>query len=161
VDAVPDGHERRLGAFFGQAVAGRCIERFGIIPTMVPAFILGAAATVGLGYSVASVPAASLCIGLVGLFLGIGTAGAIAMAAEIYPTAIRATGVGLSMAVGRFGQVCTPYFAGQMLAVGALPGQIMVSAGVAAVIGGIFALLFKMWLSRRPAPPASELKAAS
>lgn len=150
-----------LGAFFGQAVAGRCIERFGIIPTMVPAFILGAAATVGLGYSVASVPAASLCIGLVGLFLGIGTAGAIAMAAEIYPTAIRATGVGLSMAIGRFGQVCTPYFAGQMLAVGALPGQIMVSAGVAAVIGGIFALLFKMWLSRRPAPPASELKAAS
>lgn len=150
-----------LGAFVGQAIAGRCIERFGIVPTMVPAFILGAAATIGLGYSVASVPAAALCIGLVGLFLGIGTAGAIALAAEIYPTAIRATGVGLSMAVGRFGQVCAPYFVGQMLAIGTLPGQIMVSAGGAAIIGGVFVLFFKMWFSRRPMTAASELKATS
>ncbi|MGO4338705.1 MFS transporter [Labrys sp. KB_33_2] len=150
-----------LGAFFGQAIAGRCIQRFGIIPTMVPAFILGAAATVGLGYSVASVPSAALCIGLVGLFLGIGTAGAIAMAAEVYPTAIRATGVGLSMAVGRFGQVCAPYFVGQMLAIGALPSVIMITAAGAAIIGGIFVLFFKLWLSHRPATAASELKAAS
>ncbi|WP_168879877.1 MFS transporter [Rhizobium sp. P28RR-XV] len=150
-----------LGAFFGQAVAGRCIERFGVVPTMAPAFVLGAVATVGLGYSVASIPLASLSIGLIGLFLGIGTAGAIALAAEIYPTSIRATGVGLSMAAGRFGQVCAPYVVGQTLAAGVLPSQIMFGAGGAALVGGGFILLFKIWLSRRPSAPTLDAKAVS
>lgn len=139
-----------LGAFFGQALAGRCVQRFGIVPTMMPAFLLGAIATVGLGYSVDSVPAAALCIGLNGLFLGVGTAGAIALAAEFYPTAIRATGVGLSMAVGRFGQVCAPFIVGQTLALRMLPSQIMLGAGAAALVGAIFVLLFKLWVPRRP-----------
>lgn len=150
-----------LGAFFGQAVAGRCIQRFGIVPTMAPAFVLGALATVGLGYNVDSVPLAAMYIGLVGLFLGIGTAGAIALAAEIYPTAIRATGVGLSMAVGRFGQVCAPYIVGQTLAVGMLPSQIMLGAGGAALIGGVFVLLFKLWFSHRQAKSTINAEAVS
>lgn len=150
-----------LGAFIGQAIAGRCIQRFGIVPTMVPAFVLGAVATIGLGYNVASIPAASAFIGLVGLFLGIGTAGAIALAAEIYPTAIRATGVGLSMAIGRFGQVCAPFLVGQTLAAGMLPSQIMFGAGGAALIGGVFVLLFKLWLSQRPVALPANAKATS
>lgn len=150
-----------LGAFIGQAVAGRCIQRFGIVPTMVPAFVLGAVATIGLGYNVASISAAAAFIGLVGLFLGIGTAGAIALAAEIYPTAIRATGVGLSMAIGRFGQVCAPFLVGQTLAAGMLPSQIMFGAGGAALIGGVFVLLFKLWLSQRPLALAANAEATS
>lgn len=150
-----------LGAFIGQAIAGRCIQRFGIVPTMVPAFVLGAVATIGLGYNVASIPAAAAFIGLVGLFLGIGTAGAIALAAEIYPTAIRATGVGLSMAIGRFGQVCAPFIVGQTLAAGMLPSQIMFGAGGAALIGGVFVLLFKLWLSQRPVALAANAEATS
>ncbi len=150
-----------LGAFFGQAIAGRCIERFGIVPTMVPAFILGAIAPIGLGYNVASVPAASLCIGLVGIFLGIGSAGAIALAAEIYPTTIRATGVGLSMAIGRFGQVCAPYIVGRSLGIGMPPSQIMLGAGAAALVASVFVLLFKLWLARRPTASAVDAKATS
>ena len=39
-----------LGGFIGQSTSGRLIQRFGIVPVLTPAFLLGAAATVGLGY---------------------------------------------------------------------------------------------------------------
>jgi AAHS family 4-hydroxybenzoate transporter-like MFS transporter len=145
-----------LGAFIGQAIAGRSLERLGVVRTMVPAFVLGSLATIGLGYSVASIPAAAFCIGLVGLFLGIGTAGAIALAAELYPTAIRGTGVGLSMAVGRFGQVCGPLLVGQLLGLGVLSSQIMIYAGIAALVGGVFIMLFKLWLTQHN--PSTSLR---
>ena len=49
---------------------------------------------------------------LIGLFVGMGGSGAIALAALTYPTAIRSTGVGWAMAMGRFGQVIAPLCAG-------------------------------------------------
>ncbi|MFT8245087.1 MFS transporter [Roseomonas sp. BN140053] len=146
-----------LGGFIGQGSAGRLIERFGIVPAMVPALILGCIATVGLGYSVDSVPAAALCIGLVGLFVGIGTGGAIALAAELYPTFIRGTGVGLAMAVGRVGQVCAPAIVGMMLGFGMPPSQVMFVAGAATFVGALFVIFFKMWLSRQHFPAAVEV----
>ena len=95
-----------LGAFIGQSTAGRLMERFGILLVLFPAFLLGTAATVGLGYGASSVALAAMFIGLVGLFMGLGTAGAIALSALIYPTPIRSTGVGWGMAMGRFRPDC-------------------------------------------------------
>jgi hypothetical protein len=41
--------------------------------------------------------------------MGVGTGGAIALAATIYPTPIRpTTGAGWGMAMGRFGQIIDP-----------------------------------------------------
>ena len=101
-----------LGGFIGQSTAGRLIERFGIWPVLFPAFLLGTAATVGLGYGASSVALAATFIGLIGLFMGLGTGGAIALSALIYPTSIRSTGVGWGMAMGRFGQIVGPLIAG-------------------------------------------------
>ncbi len=70
-----------LGGFIGQSTAGRLIERFGILHVLFPAFLLGAAATVGLGYGASSVALAATFIGLIGVFMGFGTGGAIALAA--------------------------------------------------------------------------------
>ena len=83
-----------LGGFIGQSTSGRLIQRFGIVPVLIPAFLLGAAATVGLGYGASSIALAATFIGLIGVFMGLGTGGAIALAATIYPTPIRSTGAG-------------------------------------------------------------------
>jgi hypothetical protein len=104
-----------LGGFLGQSTAGRLMQRFGILPVLVPAFLLGGAATVGLGYGASSVALAATFVGLVGLFMGFGTGGAIGLAAIIYPTPIRSTGVGWGMAMGRFGQIVGPLVAGALL----------------------------------------------
>jgi AAHS family 4-hydroxybenzoate transporter-like MFS transporter len=134
-----------LGAFFGQSSAGRLIERFGILAVLFPAFLLGTAATVGLGYAASSVALAAMFIGLVGLFMGVGTAGAIALSALIYPTPIRSTGIGWGMAMGRFGQIVGPLIAGALLGAGWNAARIMIVIAGGGIIAAVFIVLFRAW----------------
>ncbi len=140
-----------LGGFIGQSTAGRLIERFGILRVLFPAFLLGTAATVGLGYGASSVALAATFIGLIGLFMGVGTGGAIALAAIIYPTPIRSTGVGWGMAMGRFGQIVGPLVAGALLGAGWTAGNIMSVIACGGVIGAVFVVLFWGWFVARDA----------
>jgi AAHS family 4-hydroxybenzoate transporter-like MFS transporter len=138
-----------LGGFIGQSTAGRLIERFGILRILFPAFLLGAAATVGLGYGASSVALAATFIGLIGVFMGFGTGGAIALAATIYPTPIRSTGVGWGMAMGRFGQIVGPLIAGQLLSAGWTADHIMTAIACGGLIAAVFIVLFRAWYVRR------------
>jgi MFS transporter, AAHS family, 4-hydroxybenzoate transporter len=140
-----------LGAVIGQSSAGRLIQRFGILPVLLPGFLLGAAATVGLGYAASSVALAATFVGLVGLFLGFGTAGAIALAAIIYPTPIRSTGVGWGMAMGRFGQIVAPFIAGGLLGAGWTADRIMLVIAGGGLIAAVFVVLFRAWFVRQKA----------
>jgi MFS transporter, AAHS family, 4-hydroxybenzoate transporter len=138
-----------LGGFIGQSTAGRLIERFGILRILFPAFLLGAAATVGLGYGASSVALAATFIGLIGVFMGFGTGGAIALAATIYPTPIRSTGVGWGMAMGRFGQIVGPLIAGILLGAGWTADRIMIVIACGGLIAAVFVVLFRAWYVRR------------
>jgi MFS transporter, AAHS family, 4-hydroxybenzoate transporter len=141
-----------LGAFIGQSAAGRLMERFGILLVLFPAFLLGTAATIGLGYGASSVALAATFIGLVGLFMGLGTAGAIALSALIYPTPIRSTGVGWGMAMGRFGQIVGPLIAGGLLGAGWSADRIMIVIACGGLIAAAFTVLFRTWyVARRSA----------
>jgi MFS transporter, AAHS family, 4-hydroxybenzoate transporter len=144
-----------LGGFLGQSTAGGLIKRFGVLAILFPAFILGAFATVGLGYGAASVGLAATFIGLIGLFMGFGTGGAIALAATMYPTSIRSTGVGWGMAMGRFGQIVGPLLTGILLGYGWSAGPIMVVIGIGGLIAAVFVVLFHAWFVRR-APSATD-----
>ena len=66
---------------------------------------------------------------LVGLGLGCASSGVIAIAAVAYSTAIRSTGVGWAMGIGRVGSFVGP------LVVGALAAAAWAVAGVFAVLG--------------------------
>jgi len=151
-----------LGGFIGQSTAGRLMERFGILAVLVPAFLLGTAATVLLGYGASSVALAATGIGLVGLFMGLGTAGAIALSAMIYPTPIRSTGVGWGMAMGRFGQIIGPLIAGGLLSAGWTADRIMIVIACGGLIAAVFVVLFRGWYvtQQRPAETAAGKAAA-
>ena len=140
-----------LGAVIGQSSAGRLIQRFGILPVLLPGFLLGAAARVGLGFAASSLALAATFVGLVGLFLGFGTAGAIALAAIIYPTPIRSTGVGWGMAIGRFGQIVAPFIAGALLGADWTADRIMVVIAGGGLIAAVFVVLFRAWFARQKA----------
>jgi AAHS family 4-hydroxybenzoate transporter-like MFS transporter len=135
------------------------MQRFGVLIIMFPAFVLGTAATVGLGYGASSVPLAAAFIGLVGLFLGLGTASAIALAATIYPTSIRSTGIGWGMAMGRFGQIVFPLIAGGLLGAGWTADRIMMIIAIGGVIAAVFVLFLNAWLTRRNLQPAAAQNA--
>jgi MFS transporter, AAHS family, 4-hydroxybenzoate transporter len=144
-----------LGGFIGQSTAGTLIKRFGVLTVLFPAFLLGTAATVGLGYGASSVALAATFIGLVGVFMGLGTGGAIALAATIYPTPIRSTGVGWGMAMGRFGQIVGPLIAGALLGAGWTADRIMIVIAGGGLIAAVFVILFRTWYLRRPAEDAA------
>jgi len=126
-----------LGALIGMGCAGRLIERFGAGPVLVPAFLLGAVTTALLGYAAASAVGMAVGVFLIGLFIGMGGSGAIALAALTYPTAIRSSGVGWAMGVGRFAQVLAPLFAGFATAAGWSSVQLFVVLAIAPVLAAL------------------------
>jgi AAHS family 4-hydroxybenzoate transporter-like MFS transporter len=138
-----------IGALIGMASAGRLMERFGTVTVLVPAFVLGTVATGALGFAAASVAWMSLVLGLVGVFVGMGASGAIALATLTYPTAIRSTGVGWAMGMGRFGQVIAPLTTSMMLGFGLGTIQIFLATAAAPFIAAVFVLILK-WHSAEP-----------
>jgi MFS family permease len=93
--------------------------------------------------------------------MGLGTGGAIALAATIYPTPIRSTGAGWGMAMGRFGQIIGPLIAGVLLGAGWTAGPIMTVTACGGLIGAVFVVLFSVWLSRRRVEGLSADEAAA
>ena len=132
-----------LGALIGMGSAGRLIERFGAGPVLVPAFLLGAVTTALLGYAAASAVGMAVGVFLIGLFIGMGGSGAIALAALTYPTAIRSSGVGWAMGVGRFAQVLAPLFAAFASAAGWSSVQLFVVLAIAPVLAALAILLLR------------------
>lgn len=123
------------------ALAGRLIERFGAGVVLVPALLLGAVATSATGYSATSLTAMSVTLALIGLLVGCGASGSIALATLNYPTAIRSTGVGWAMGIGRLGQVLAPLLAGAALTSGWSNQMLFVAVGVAPLLGAVAILV--------------------
>lgn len=119
-----------FGALLGMSAAGRLIDRFGALRVLLPSLLVGALSTAGLGYGADSVITTSLFTALIGGFVGMGAAGAIALAAAMYPEDVRSTGLGWLMAMGRFGQVVCPALFGILLnaGLGAGTGFLVIAA---------------------------------
>jgi AAHS family 4-hydroxybenzoate transporter-like MFS transporter len=132
-----------LGGFIGMAVAGRLLERFGTL-VLVPAFVIGAVFTLLLGMVGTSLPLAALCDALIGVFVGIGASGMIALASLVYPTSMRSSGIGWAMAMGRLGQVFAPLIAGAMQQAGWNVGRMFVFIAVAPLIAAVFVPLVNL-----------------
>jgi AAHS family 4-hydroxybenzoate transporter-like MFS transporter len=119
------------------ASAGRLVERYGAAIVLVPALLVGAVATAALGSAGGSIAAMSAVLALVGLSVGMGASGSIGLAALIYPTAIRSSGIGWAMGMGRFGQVITPLLASAATAAGWSGGQLFLAIAVAPFAGAL------------------------
>ncbi|PWT92174.1 MAG: hypothetical protein C5B56_02700 [Proteobacteria bacterium] len=126
-----------IGALIGMGSAGRLMERFGSAPVLCPALALGAIVTTTLGYAATSVTAMSVALFLIGLFVGLGASGAIALAALRYPTAIRSSGVGWAMGMGRFGQVLAPLLASALVAASWSNIHLFLIVGLAPLCGAL------------------------
>jgi len=130
-----------LMATFGMAVAGRLLERFGALAALTPPFLGGGVLLASLGMVASSPLAAGIIMLLLGLTASVGSSGAIALAATSYPTTMRSAGTGWAMALGRFGQVCSPLAIGVMLAFHWTPAEILAAMALAPVAGGICVVL--------------------
>jgi AAHS family 4-hydroxybenzoate transporter-like MFS transporter len=132
-----------IGAFVGMASAGRLVDRFGAPRMLFPAFIGAALSIAALG-SAGTLTLASVFSTLLGLTIGMGGAGAVAVASLIYPPAIRSTGIGWGMGNARFGQFVSPLIIGALLSAGFTTGQTLITAALFPALAAFVVLL--VWL---------------
>ncbi|HXW29070.1 MAG TPA: MFS transporter [Xanthobacteraceae bacterium] len=143
-----------FGSVIGTSLAGWLISRLGVISVLPVSCIGGALAIGSVGYAAHWVLLVTFLEGLFGLFLGCASSGLIVLAALFYPTAIRSTGVGWSMGMGRIGSFVGP------LAVGTLVGKswpvdsVFVAVGVPALVAAVTTALVGLHYGRAEASAA-------
>ncbi|MCV9967035.1 MFS transporter [Pararhizobium sp. BT-229] len=117
----------------GYALAAYGVEKWGRKPTLIGFLLLSAVGTLayGLGQTAEIVVAATLLLS----FALLGTWGAIyAFTPEIYPTTLRASGMGMAGSVARFGGLLAPSIVAPLmtsnfgLALGVISGLLVVAA---------------------------------
>jgi AAHS family 4-hydroxybenzoate transporter-like MFS transporter len=104
------------GGILGALLLGRLIDRFGFYRVLAPSFLIGACMIALVGR--ANIPVALECtvILVAGVSILGGQPGINALATSIYPTRLRATGVGWCLGVGRAGSIVGPLAAAQLIA---------------------------------------------
>lgn len=129
-----------LGGLVGNGIAGKLLDRFGILAVPVPGFILGAIAIASMGHFAGNVALASLCGFFTSGMIGLGVSSSIVLASQLYPTAMRSTGVGWGMGAARFGQVIAPLVAGMTLGWGWGAAEILAMMASFPLLGAVFML---------------------
>lgn len=131
------------GSVVATAAGGWLLARFGARAVIPPAFVLAAVGVVGVGLAAPSLAGVAVAQVLVGLGLGAASSAVVAMAAVAYPTAIRSTGVGATMGIGRVGSFVGPLLVGGLVAAAwAVTGVYGVLAALC-VVGGLAAVAMR------------------
>ena len=113
--AIYAGTALNLGGVTGILFLGLLGTRYPLITVIFGFQLLSAVFMVAFG--ILSPPLALLLLltGLLGFFGQAGLIGMIASATRLYPTELRATGVGWGMGAGRFGAIIGPYIGGTLM----------------------------------------------
>jgi MFS transporter, AAHS family, 4-hydroxybenzoate transporter len=118
-----------VGGIVGCFVEGTLINVLGAFTVLVAEFALCAVFMGSLAFVAASLPVVFPLAFVVGFCVVGAQSGINALAAAFYPTAIRSTGIGWALGIGRIGSIVGPMVAGALLSAGWRPQQVFL-AGV-------------------------------
>ena len=121
-----------LGSIVGALITAPIVDRFGIERIIAAILCLGALCVLMAGAF--DLPFPLLCLVTGGCGIGIGGCqhGINAVSGALYPTAIRATGTGWALGLGRIGQIGGPLIGGTLLHLGWAAHDIFLAASVPA-----------------------------
>jgi AAHS family 4-hydroxybenzoate transporter-like MFS transporter len=135
--AVLMGTTLQLGGFVGAIVMGPLIDRLGYYRVLVPLFFVACFAVAAIGQPSLPLALLYLVIFAAGVCI-VGAQPALnALASTLYPTEIRATGVGWSLGVGRAGAIVGPVVAAQLVALNWPSQSLFLAASVPAMFSCI------------------------
>ena len=109
------GSMLQIGGLAGALVLGRFIDRFSF-GALAVTYALATVAVAAIGRSGGSIALAAISIFAAGFCIVGGQTAANAIAATFYPTAVRSTGVGWALGIGRIGSIIGPLAGGVFLA---------------------------------------------
>ena len=127
------------GGILAAFIIGPLMDRFGPYMVVASLFGLGAVSVVVMAQVLAApVPFVIVTVSLfVGFCLSGGQKANNALSVYFYPTALRGTGLGWSLGIGRIGGVIGPFLAGLLLAAGWTPAELFLAAAAPMLIGAI------------------------
>lgn len=134
-----------LGGVVGAIVLGRLLDRPNPYPILTAAYAAAAGGILAVTALNQSVAVTMLIIFVIGFGVIGAQIGMNAVTASLYPAAIRATGVGWALGIGRFGSIIGPTLGGVFLAASLEPATIFSTSAVPAAS----AALALLWLGRR------------
>jgi MFS transporter, AAHS family, 4-hydroxybenzoate transporter len=135
--AVLMGTTLQLGGLIGAAFMGPLIDRLGYYRVLVPAFLIAGLAVAAIGEPGLSLSLLYVVIFVAGICI-VGAQPALnALASTLYPTEIRATGVGWSLGMGRGGAIVGPVVAAQLVALNWSSQTLFLAASVPATFSCI------------------------
>ena len=145
-----------LGSVFGTPLAGFLVTRFAARRVLPAALVASAMSLGAVGHASQSTTLVIVFLGLAGFFLGVASSGVIALTPSLYSTAIRSTGVGWAMGLGRLGSFVGPLAVGLLVNRGWPVGDSFVAIGAPALGAALFTSLIGMNRQEKPSrvPPA-------
>jgi len=127
----------QVGGIIGTLTLGWFINRFGFTKVLGACFMTACLFIALIGY-VATMPLLLLLCVVVAGFCVVGGQPAVnALAGTYYPTALRSTGIGWALGIGRIGSVLGPVIGGQLIALQWADSSLFVAAAVPAVISAL------------------------
>ncbi|MFJ7508653.1 aromatic acid/H+ symport family MFS transporter [Peribacillus simplex] len=130
----------QIGAIVGTIVFGRLVDKLGFKKVLVPLFFCGAIALSLIGFTNSPFIAYALISVIGAASVGVQNM-SNAFVSQYYPTEMRSTALGSTMAFGRMGGIVAPTFVGILLTMNLQPQYNFAAIASAAVLGG-FSLLF-------------------
>jgi AAHS family 4-hydroxybenzoate transporter-like MFS transporter len=128
-----------LGGLTGSLVQGKLMKMYGAFATIFGEFSLSVLLIL-LMASATSWAATMIATLILGITIQGGQAGLNALSASYYPTAVRSTGVGWALGVGRVGSIVGPMLAGMLLSLDWTAPQIFLAGTIPALIAALAVL---------------------
>jgi AAHS family 4-hydroxybenzoate transporter-like MFS transporter len=138
------------GGIIGGLALGRVIDRRGPFAVLTGAYAAAALFVAAIGVGGLGMIAALMSTIFVAGFFVIGSQFCMnALAAGFYPTAVRSTGVGWALGIGRIGSIVGPVVGGLVISLGWSTEQIFIAAAVPAVAAALGVFLIGQQFGNR------------
>ena len=136
-NAVLAGTAFQVGGVVGAIVFGFVIDRHGFRAVLVPCFLVAAVALFVVGQPGVGVPVLFAVIVIAGFCIVGGQGGLNALAASSYPTALRSTGIGWALGMGRLGSILGPIAGGEFVKMSLPNSTIFLFVAVPAAVSAL------------------------
>ncbi|MFL5309808.1 MAG: aromatic acid/H+ symport family MFS transporter [Myxococcales bacterium] len=143
----------QVGGTFGTLLLGRLFDRFSPFVMLALTYLAASVFVLLIGTVGGSIAALVLTVFGAGFCVVGGQIGANALTANSYPTAIRSTGVGWALGIGRIGSIIGPIIGGLLLSLRWPIRQIFLVAAAPVLVASLAALCISFL---RRAPQAEE-----
>ncbi|HVK79014.1 MAG TPA: MFS transporter [Verrucomicrobiae bacterium] len=138
-----------IGGLLGAVLLGLAVQRFPLRPIIIASLLAAFGAITAFGLGADDLTQLSLIVGVAGFCINGGVVGMYPIMARAFPAAVRASGTGFAIGIGRGGSAVGPVLAGYLFAGGG--GLLLVSG-----IMGAGALLAAFALTLLPRSPKTR-----